>query len=83
MTEKMLSIRDKKEIRDTKGNLLFNVADRLLSIPNKTEILDATAPFFRCFYRVIIRTTRTLPFLAHFFNMSSRSPPAVASYWPK
>ncbi|CAI7851631.1 unnamed protein product [Closterium sp. NIES-54] len=42
MTEKMFSIRDKMEIRDTKGNLLFNVADRLLSIPSKTEILDAT-----------------------------------------
>ncbi|GJP32082.1 hypothetical protein CLOM_g16620 [Closterium sp. NIES-68] len=42
MKEKMFSIRDKKEVRDTNGNLHFKVADRLLSIPAKTTIQDAT-----------------------------------------
>ncbi|GJP30313.1 hypothetical protein CLOM_g468 [Closterium sp. NIES-68] len=41
MKEKMFSIRDKKDVRDTNGNLHFKVADRLLSIPRKTTIQDA------------------------------------------
>ncbi|GJP47775.1 hypothetical protein CLOM_g11263 [Closterium sp. NIES-68] len=33
--------KDKKDVRDTNGNLHFKVADRLLSIPRKTTIQDA------------------------------------------
>ncbi|CAI5485217.1 unnamed protein product [Closterium sp. Naga37s-1] len=41
MKDQMFSIRGKKEVRDTKGNVHFNVANRLISLPAKTEILDA------------------------------------------
>ncbi|CAI5534103.1 unnamed protein product [Closterium sp. Naga37s-1] len=42
MKEKMFSLSEAKKVKDTNGNLHFKVANRLLSIPNKTEILDAT-----------------------------------------
>ncbi|CAI7854393.1 unnamed protein product [Closterium sp. NIES-53] len=42
MKEKMFSLSEAKKVQDTNGNLHFKVANRLLSIPNKTEIQDAT-----------------------------------------
>ncbi|CAI5988092.1 unnamed protein product [Closterium sp. NIES-64] len=41
MKEKMFSLSEAKKVKDTNGNLHFKVANRLLSIHNKTEIQDA------------------------------------------